>query len=168
MFYYFNLKQTVPKIIWQLLFCSVYTGEWVYFSPCAGLHISPCWTLWIESSLSLQPVKQVLALYGSTTPCCISSLSSLLSMKLLGVHSMPMSRSLMKSFYSIGPSIDTWGIRPVTSLQMNRSPQITMLWTWLFYMFSNRITDYLSKPYFVKFLMRRLSTSMSKALLKLR
>lgn len=140
-------------------FISLHVQDFTF--PLVELHESP-------PRLFLQPVKQVLALYDSTTPCCISSLSSLLSMKLLGVHSMPVSRSLMKSFHSTGPSIDTGGIPPVTGLQMNCSPRITMLWTWLFYKFSNHITDYLSKSYFVKFLMRRLSKSMSKALLKLR
>lgn len=43
--------------------CTGYCG---YFSSCAELCISPCWTL-CDSSLFVKPNEQVAALYGSTT-----------------------------------------------------------------------------------------------------
>lgn len=78
------------------------------------------------------------------------------------VHSVPLSRSLIKKFSSIGPC----GTSLMTSVQLDFGPLITNLWAQLFSQLSVYLLVYISNPYFSSLLMRVLWEKVSKSLLK--
>ena len=97
--------------------------------------------------------------FGTTTtpPSFVSSAN------LLRVHSVPLSRSLMKMSDSTSPSIDPW---LVTGLQLDFMVLITICYVWQFSQFSVHLAVHLTSPYLISLSMRMLWETMPEALLK--
>lgn len=93
----------------QVLFCQA-----AFSAVCTGARCCSCagtwlcisyWTLWG----SCQIISLEVSVGGSTTLWHINCTSQFCAIgKLAGVHSAPLSRSLMKMLSGIGPSIDPW------------------------------------------------------------
>lgn len=53
-----------------------------------------------------------------------------ISVNLLRVYLVLLSRSLIKILNGTGPNTESWGTPPVTSCQIDASPFTAMLWAW--------------------------------------
>lgn len=116
----------------------------------------------------LLPVKVLLN--GNTPTWCIGCYSQIYIISRLaeGALCLPLSRSLMNMFSSIGPSTYPWSTPLVNILQEDFVLLITTLSAWQFSQFSHHLTVHLSNPYFISLSIRMLQETVPKALLKSR
>jgi len=82
----------------------------------------------IPLGLFLQPVEVLLKITAQPSDVSTAPSSFILSVNLLRVHSVPVSRSLMKMWNSIDPGVSPWVTPLVTCLQVDFVPLITTLW----------------------------------------
>lgn len=92
----------------------------------------------------LHPVKVPLNVWKTlwyTISLCFVPPANLLTACLV-----PSSRSLVKVWNSVGPSVNYWGTSVVSCPSLNFWPLTTILWTQMIRQFSIHLTDYLSNP----------------------
>lgn len=85
-----------------------------------------------EDSVSLFHFPVPAPMRGITFWCISLTSCFVLSMKLLKVHSIPLSKSLMKPFNRTGPSRELWNIACMSRFYLDLVLLITVLWAWLF------------------------------------